>query len=212
MENLPLRYKISSWHQLPQCMSNNSIELKISVTDFINNNNLSGTRIQVMHPELGVLFACVVNADGNIISCAKCNQIFEFTPAQIISELEKYGFLIEYNPESSLSGDQLQYLITLNNLDFDKIRVLNVWSTDRYTNVKSFKTMIVAFLSQIHPYWLNNDYSCSEQEFTKALNRGSAINLTEISKTKKYDWSWLKGFVGSIPDILQDNAEVTSCQ
>lgn len=210
MKKLPLRYRISSWRQLPQCMSNNSRELHISVTDFIQSDILEGLRIQIKHDKLGVLFACVLNSSGPLVSCAKCNTTYEFTPTQIISELEKYGFLIEYNPESNLSGDQLQYLMTLNELHYDKIRLMNVWEYGN-TGVKNYKLQVVAFNSIVNPDWLNNGYACNKKEFTEALNNGSACNLTMISDTRKYNWSWLSGFVANIEDVIKDNAEVSVC-
>lgn len=212
MQKPPLRYKISSWRQLPQCMSNNSRELHISVTDFIQCDILSGFRIQIKHDKLGILFACVLNSSGTLVSCPKCNATYEFTPSQILSELEKYGFLVEYNPEANLSGDQLQYLMTLNDLHYDKIRLLNVWEIDSITGEKIYNTQVVAFISSVNPYWLNNGYSCSKSEFNSALNSGSACNLTMISDTRKYNWSWLSGFVANIEDVIQDNAEVRLCQ
>lgn len=212
MSDMPLRYKISSWNQLQGCMSNNSRKLSISVSNFILNDKLTGTRIQVMHSDFGVLFACVVNGAGNLITCPQHNAVYELTPSQILSELAKYGFDIQYNPESNLSGNQIQYLMTLNELHFDKIRVMNVWSKNTATGENEFATNIVAFMSILNPYWLNNDYSCSASEFADALTKGTAMNLTHISNTQKYNWSWLKGFVANIEDVLADNAEVKSCQ
>ena len=212
MQKPPLRYKISSWRQLPQCMSNNSRELHISVTDFIQSEILEGLRIQIKHDKLGVLFACVLNSSGPLVSCAKCNAVYEFTPTQIISELEKYGFLVDYNPASNLSGDQLQYLMTLNALHYAKIRLMNVWDTDEITGAQKYTVQVVAFISAVNPYWLNNGYSCSKKEFTECLNNGSACNLPMISETKKYNWSWLSGFVANIEDVIKDNAEVSVCQ
>lgn len=211
MNQLPLRYKLSSWRQLPKCMSNNSRELHISVTDFIQTDLLEGIRIQVNHDKFGVLFACVVNAGGRLISCAKCNQIYEFTPTQILSELEKYGFIIEYNPEANLSGNQIQYLMTLDQLGFDKIRIMNVYEVDSVTGASVYSTNVVAFNASFNPNWLNNGYACDRKEFTEALNNGSAANLTNISETKKYSWSWLSGFVANINDVIKDNSEVQSC-
>lgn len=211
MGNLPLRYKISSWRQLSKCMSNNSRDLRIDVTDFTDSDKLTGLRIQVTHPKLGVLFACLIDAKGKLISCSGCNTTSEFTPEQILSELYKYGFIVQYNPANTLPGNQLQYLMTLDGLHFDKLRIMNVWSIDSYTGLKSFKTYVIAFMSDSHEYWLNNDYSCSDKEFTSALMNGTAINLTAISNTKDYNWSWLKGFVANISDVLKDNAEVTTC-
>lgn len=206
----PLRYRVSSWRQLPKCKSNNSRQLSIKVTDFIQDARLSGFRISVFHEDFGVLFACVLNASGNMITEHSENVVVEFTPVQILAELKKYGFLITYDPIETLSGDQLQYLMTLKSLHFDKIRILDVWKSKN--NVRESHPTVVAFNIAKNPNWLNNDYSASESEFTEALNNGSAINITAISKEHNYSWSWLAGFVANIDDILTDNAEAKVCQ
>ena len=84
--------------------------------------------------------------------------------------------------------------------------------TDEITGAQKYTIQIVAFISSVNPYWLNNGYSCSKKEFTECLNNGSACNLTMISETKKYNWSWLSGFVANIEDVIKDNAEVSVCQ
>lgn len=204
----PLRYQISNWRQLPACKSNNSRELHIHVTEFVQNFILSGLRIRVDHDTLGTLFACVVGAGGNLISSSSDSNIpFELTPVQILSELEKYGFLVVYNPRSLLKGDQLQYLMTLQNLHFDKIRVLKVRHIG--SDVVAYTKHIVAFNIKENPNWIDNTYSASDSEFSKALTEGSAISIDNISETQKYDWSWLD-YVANISDILKDNAEVGS--
>ena len=202
----PLRYNISSWRQLPNCLSNNSRELRIHVTDFFNNDILRGFRISVEHTTLGVLFCCVLQARGSIVTDDSEYGENELTPDQILAELYKYGFYITYTPVKALSGNMLDYLITLDKLCFDKIRILNVW---HYTNTgeKQSDTKIVAFMSDPLGDWLNNAYSAHESEFTKALNDGTALNLTNLSKTKNFRWDWLYGVVLSIEDVIRENAD-----
>lgn len=202
---LPLRYKISSWRQLPQCLSNNSSALHIRVTDFINNEFLRGFRISVVHETYGTLFACVLHARGTIITEAAEYGAKELQISGILAELEKYGFLITYAPNEKLPGGQLEYLATLRHLGYDKIRILNVWSNN-VEGTKEWAPKVVAFSSKRLGDWLNNAYSPHERELYKALIDGSAANLTEICKTKKYRWDWLD-FVANIDDVLCDNAD-----
>ena len=201
----PLRYKISSWRQLPNCLSNNSRELRIHVTDFFNNEELRGFRISLEHTTMGVLFCCVLQARGSIVTDEDEYGASELSPEEILRELKKYGFDITYEPIKGLSGNMLDYLITLDKLGYDKIRVMNVWNTKNGT--KAFETKIVAF--QVNPLgdWLNNGYSASEKEFIKALNDGTAINLTDTSRTKNFRWDWLYGNVLSIEDVIEANAD-----
>ena len=210
MNQMPLRYRISSWRQLPQCKSNNSGHLHIRTTDFISNDKLQGFRISVEHDVFGVLFACVLNSRGLMVSSLEAHDVlledpiyYELTTDVILQELRKYGFWIDYNPRKALPSGQVEYLMTLRGLKYDKIRVLNVWTAPQGT--KQFKIYVVAFRSGKHKYWLNNDYSPSEKEFSKALLAGTAVNLNEICKTKQYHWDWLD-YVANIDDIVRDNA------
>lgn len=213
MMDRPLKYKIRNWHQLTQCQSNNSRDLRIEVSDYIQNPRLSGTKIAVKDTQLGTLFACIVNAAGPLITDASDAQIYEFTPSQILSELLKYGFDIEYYPGSELDGAQIQYLMTLDSLMMDKIRVLPVSYRNKVTGQREVKKHIVCFMSGFNPMWLTNTFCPTEAQFIEAINNGSAINITNVSYTNKFDWTWLQGFVGDIKDILQANAEVIAeCQ
>lgn len=207
MTRQPLRFRISNWSQLADCKSNNSSELFIRVTNFIQDCRLSGTRIRVEHKVFGVLFACVVNAKGGIISNQDDGHtVFELTPAQILAELAKYGFLVDYSPVKALPGDQLQYLMTLRDLHFDKLRYVSVW--DIVNGQKQFISYVVAFKAEENGDWLNNGYSPSRLEYITALENGSALNVSNISASKNYNWSWLVGFVANIDDVVRDNAEV----
>lgn len=203
----PLQYKITSWRQLPDCLSNNSRDLRIHITDFFNNEELRGFRITVDHTSMGTLFACVLQPRGNIITPGYEYEEHELDVEHILEQLKMFGFYIEYAAELSLPGNQLDYLLTLDNLGYDKIRILSVWTVDKVTSVKSFETKIVAFQADPLGDWLNNGYAPPVSEFLKALNDGTAINLTEISNTKNYRWDWLKGKVMSIEDIIQENAD-----
>lgn len=201
----PLRFRISSWRQLTGCRSNNDPDFRIHVTDFYNNRTLRGFRIRVDHPAFGDVFCCVLHARGTAVTDVDEYGRSELSESCILAELAKFGFFIEYAHEENLSGRQIQYLMTLKQLDYDKIRIINVWSAPN--GAKQWAPKVVAFQSRRLGNWLNNAYSPSEREFTAALVDGVAINLTDISKTKQFRWDWLKEFVGNIDDILADNAD-----
>lgn len=202
----PLRYQISNWKQLPNCKSNNSKQLHLHVTDFIQNNDINGVRITLDHDVYGELFSYVVNASGSLVSTFDKDIKYELTTDDILTQLAKYGFLITFHSWEDLSGDQVQYLMTLQNLHFDKIRLLSVW--DAPNGVKEFKLHVVAFQVEQLPDWLNAGYAPSKTEFLDALNSGYAINISAISETRNYRWDWLYNWVADIGDVLADNAKL----
>lgn len=206
MSNKELVFKINDWHQLKDCQSNNSTHTRIVVSDFINDRRLSGTRISLIHDEFGVLFSCIVNASGGMVSEIDDNIIFELTPKQILSELHKYGYNIIYTGKLSLPGSQLEYLMTIRKLKFDKLRILNVYEYDNKTNDKLFKWYVVAFNVDKNVFWLNADYSPSKKEFFQSIDNGSAINISALTKEHHWNWSWLAGYIADIDDILEENS------
>lgn len=201
---MPLNYRISDWRQLEHCRSNNSRELHIKVTTFVNDFRLNGQRINVIHDTFGTLFSCVVNAKGSLISTDIEGYVHEFTPGQILSELKKYGFNVEYSVKDSITGNQLELLMTLDKLGFDKLRVISVWSAP--LGVKENKVHVVAF--QIDPLgdWMNSGYSPSIDEYQDAVTNGFAFDITGLSRAKDMNWSWLYGWVASISDIIEEQS------
>lgn len=203
MTAMPLRYNISDWHQLSRCLSNNSRELKITVTDFVQNSKLSGLRISVVHPEFGTLFSTMLNAAGDIVSAEYVSSEYSLTNYEILNELAKFGFYVTYEGRTHLSAEQLQYLMTLDELHFNKLRKLTVWVSA--SGFEPNTTVIVAFDANSHLSWMDNAYQPPKSELDAALIDGTAVNISNISDTCKYDWSWLD-YVANIQDILEDNA------
>lgn len=205
MKMMPLRYSISSWRQLVDVKSNNDPELKILVADFIGDYELQGFRISITHPKYGVLFSYVLDARGTFISETPYTheRPDEIGNEALLRELHRYGFEVVYRPERDLSGDQISYLMNLKNLCFDKIRMLNVWYIGE-GDQRNYKAYLVGFQSEKLGDWLNMAYSPSIKDFKSALLDGTAINLTDISRTRRYDWSWLT-YAANIDDIIRDN-------
>lgn len=196
MSQLPLKYSISDWHQLSQCLSNASRDLSISVSDLIQNDILTGLKLSVNHAQFGSIFTYIINPKGNLIYN---KDVKDITSGQILDELSKYGFLVEFSPQKELSIDQLNYLKEIQNLHFDKIRKLSVHRTDGKCS-----EYVVAFMVSDNPRWLDNTYSTDLREFTDSITDGTAINMTLLSETRNYDWSWLD-FVANIQDIIDEN-------
>lgn len=202
MKTMPLRYNISAWEQLVGCMSNTSNSLHIRVKKLIHDRRLNGTVIEVYHDEFGPLFCYVVDGRGPLLASSDPLD-YELTTAEILKELERYGFIVTFNPVESLPDDQLRYLETIAGLGFDKIRVLNVYkyNTD---GTKSIDPHVVVFTVEPNPGWLDNTYAASYKEYTKAVAQGTAVDLSNMSEAKRFRWDWLD-YVGSIRDILYEN-------
>jgi hypothetical protein len=199
MMPMPLRYEISDWTQATQCISNNSLKLHIRVSKINNLPSLSGTRIAVEHDLYGILFSTVIDANGDVITSLEDQDL---TTDDILLQLSKYGFLIEYAVNDQMTSEQISYLITLDGLKFDKIRSLPVIEYN-YFGIQEAKTYIVVFQSDKLPKWLDANFAVSKKEFLRALEKGSALNLNGISETKGFNWDWLT-FIGTIKEIIQD--------
>lgn len=200
--NAPLRYRIDSWDSLTKCLSNTSRDLWIDVNKAISNDKFCGTVISVKHPEFGTLFACVVDGQGELLD----NRVPMLAAKEILNQLALFGFYVEFSGVVALSTKQLKLLKSAYDLGMNKIRVMSVYGSD----VESAKTYIVAFDDAKNGDWLNNMYSPSRAEFSKALLDGVAANISAASKKDNMNWSWLEGSVMNIYDILTSHGEQLS--
>ena len=198
----PLRYNISNWLQLSEGKSNNSTDLYITVKQVIDDGShrLTGIIILVNHTQYGTLFACTINSTGSLLTPDPSSGIIkEFTTDEILAELNKFGFDVTFEINQHLGGDQISYLMTLYDLGFDKLRMLEVQQLDgMYSNY------LVAFNVDKCPDWIQNDFTCGRKVFLEALNNSGAMNLTDLKQTKGFDWTWLT-YVANIEDIIEDN-------
>ena len=213
----PLRYNISNWLQLSDCKSNNSVDLYITVKQVIDDGShrLTGLIIQINHMQYGTLFACLVNANGSLLTPDPVSGIIrEFSTDEILEVLSTFGFDVTFEINQHLSGDQISYLMTLSDLEFDKIRKLQVYREDN-TIISTtspdkvqryYSEFIVAFNSDKCPDWLQQDYSCGRKPFLAALESSGAMNLTDLKQTRGFDWTWLT-YVANIDDIIRDNGQ-----
>lgn len=203
MLNKPLRYNISDWSQLSQCKSNNNKYLTIRISH-IHDDDINGMKIAVHHGKYGDLFACIVNPAGKMFTYSEqTGDIYQLSTESILKELDKFGFIVSYNPRQHLSGDLLSYLITIRSLKYDKIRRITVWHNDK----RMYKNYVVGFKSEELPNWLSNSYRPPLGEFKRSLVDGSSCNISMSPEGKKLRWDWLD-FVANIDDILDENKGV----
>lgn len=201
----PLRYNISSWSQATQCLSNNSRELHITVSSLMG-DSANGQLIAVKHPAYGILFAAMTYGEGTLITTtdASTGDILPWmTTDEILAQLKKFGFIITYDVELHLSGDQITYLMTLNNLGFQHITTISVQMTG--TKRRNF---VIAFNGDEEPEWLEWPCATTKYEFDKKVSEGKVLNVTYLTaKETEFKWDWLN-FIGNIPDIIRDNSPV----
>lgn len=169
---------------------------------------MSGTIVSVEHKDFGTVFACLVNSSGSILSPVAYEFMPELTTDQILAELYKFGFDIEFKPENNIPGDQLEFLMTVDRLGYQKIRTLCVYHYDNgKTRVAKNHVVLFNVVENVNENWLNNTYACSEKEFTERLRDGSCMDLCNLSEERKFNWGWLT-YVANIFDILRNNSDV----
>lgn len=201
MSKQPLRYKIRSLHQLTSCLSNNSRDLQISVTDFIQNDKLEGLCIRVTHSEFGVLFACMPKSRGNLLYRSDDADYYTIPIEVMLKELEKFGFFVEYDPALDLNDHQIDLLVSVMKMGFDKVRVLSVYENKPTGRI--FYNHVVAFISNIVPDLLLPAKAASSEEYNSYIEKGIMLNLGALSRDKMYDWSFLHNSVQNIEDIIR---------
>lgn len=199
----PLRYNISNWLQLAECKSNNSCDLYITVKQIIDDGShrLQGINILVNHSQYGTLFACLVDSSGTLLSPDPVSGIIkEFTTDEILTELNKFGFDVTFEINQHLSGKQISFLMTVNDLGYNKLRRLYV--QDKPDG--HYSEYIVVFNVDKCPDWITPDFVCGKKPFVDALIHSGAMNLTDLEQTKGFDWTWLTSIV-TIEDIIEEN-------
>lgn len=192
----PYSYIISDFSQLPSCLSNNSADFTLHVTKFIQSTALQGTRIAVHHSVYGIVFSYIVNCSGTLVTEVLNDN---FTLDWLALQLKRFGFDIQFKSWPQLSGEQLSALSSLDGILADaKLRWLSV------RNHPEIKSMLVMFDPVSLPAWLVAEYEPTNAEFELAMQCGACIIVSKILQVHKFDYSWLLGWVASIPDILKE--------
>ena len=194
-----LRYEISDWSQATQALSNNCKELKIRINKFLHSPDLEGRSISVTHPLYGVLFCAMIEGQGTLISeqdeCA--NNLPYMTTAEILVQLEKLGFDIDYREDIHLDGDQLTFINNLLELGFDTLTKI-VIKTE-----KTHRTTVIAFNSLQNQKYLTYGIEITKAEFDRSLEEGHVANISRVGK--HLPWDWLT-YTVKIADLLKANS------
>lgn len=188
------------------CRSNNSPDLKINVSTFMQNDEIVGKHVEVYHPIYETLFAYTITPKGGLITEFDDTTDVMHT-STLLNELKRYGFYVDYVEEFNLSSGQIDLLRTVSGLHYDKLRLVAVHEDRDYDIVKNY---IIAFNMKTHSQWLNSNYSPSRIEFNQALLDGSAFNISNMEYASQYNWSWIYNAVFDIDEILSryDNPNI----
>lgn len=201
-----LKYAISDWHQLPNARSNTDPTLKIRVTDFVNSDILQGTRIQVTHPQYGVLLSFMVNLSGRIVSSISD---IEITTDIILAALSEFGFDVQFNNSPKLNEATQVFLQGALNSGYTHIR----WAIKKHLPIPSGQSskgncthdpctgrkerIVICFNESKRPDFL-------KQYIEPIENFGGDVMEVSPDRNPRLDFSWLD-FPMHIKSVLTDN-------
>ena len=204
-----LRYQISDWTQITNCLSNNSRSYYLSLSKQLDGNKLRGLVLNVNHSKYGVLFAAMIQGTGSLITDKDeaGHEIPFLTTEEILRQLMKFGFYVTYDVKSNLPNNILSFLATIDNLGFDKISKVVVTKRDKITGQQINDVATIVFKTVPE----NEDilaFSCelSETKLNEKLQKNILMNVT---KEKNMQWDWLH-YMANISDLLDENVDHTN--
>ena len=190
---VPLRYEITDWHQAIGARSNTDPSLRITVTDFIHSDIFEGIRIQVKHPQYGILFACIVNASGRLTSW---DETAFMSTGQILIALRQLGFVIYFKEKPVLNEETRVFLMGCYIAGYTHIRwAVREWSTQdiaydvagndyKLRRKPKRERIIICFNEDKRP-----DFC--EQCIPPIREFDGDIMQVSVNENKKLDFSWL---------------------
>ena len=189
----PRRYRINKWTQLNKIPSDNSSAVKIVVSEYAQSEILRGININITDPKRGTVFAYTINAQGSLPN----SEVNELTTEQILQELRRWGFNVEFSPQFELSKAQSDFIRSFLTLGCTHIRPLDVKGVN--------ETFCVAFnvtdpkLAGYRQKLLTNTYLFERREWNELLTLG-VIMINRQENYKRFSWNWLD-FVAEINDL-----------
>lgn len=190
---IPLQYAIDNWHQLPGARSNTDPTLKIKITDFIHSDVLEGLRIQVSHPQYGILFSCLVNTSGRLTSW---DQSAFLTTPQILTALKQLGFVIQFKERLTLNQETRDFLQgcliagythirwAVKEKPFQLISYTAEGDDSKHRQYSKKKKIIICFNEDKKPQFLN-------QSIKPIRNFDGDVMEVSPNENKDLDFSWL---------------------
>lgn len=193
MDIEPKYYAIDNWRQACNATSNTDPTLKIKYTQFVNNACLEGGRIQVVHPEFGVVFSCFTQASGTMVDYDP--NAFLDTPS-ILLALRQLGFDIKFKVNPVINSATRQYLQSAWNMGYTSIR----WAIKQYPRktdatvygdkyihkeiIEAHTRVVICFDENKRPDYMN-------QFIQPIKNFSGDVMVVDLAKDPSLDFSWL---------------------
>ena len=193
MDIEPKYYAIDNWRQACNATSNTDPTLKIKYTQFVNNACLEGGRIQVVHPEFGVVFSCFTQASGTMVDYDP--NAFLDTPS-ILLALRQLGFDIKFKVNPVINSATRQYLQSAWNMGYTSIR----WAVKQYPRktdatvygdkyihkeiIEAHTRVVICFDENKRPDYMN-------QFIQPIKNFSGDVMVVDLAKDPSLDFSWL---------------------
>ena len=205
MDIEPKYYAIDNWRQACNATSNTDPTLKIKYTQFVNNACLEGGRLQVVHPEFGVVFSCFTQASGTMVDYDP--NAFLDTPS-ILLALRQLGFDIKFKVNPVINSATRQYLQSAWNMGYTSIR----WAVKQYPRktdatvygdkyihkeiIEAHTRVVICFDENKRPDYMN-------QFIQPIKNFSGDVMVVDLAKDPSLDFSWLSVPM-NIQSILQE--------
>lgn len=127
------------------------------------------------------------------------------TTDEILKQISKFGFLVEYDLKSNLPDQVTAYLSTLYNLGYDKITRILVKTRGKDRLIYGRTTIIVLKSCEETINIMKYDKTVTEAEFNKLLDHNVVMNVTDEPDMV---WDWVT-YMFNIKDILEENLDQT---
>lgn len=203
----PKYYAIDNWRQATNCISNIDSSLKIRYTQFVNSHILEGGRIQVVHPEFGVVFAAFTSASGTLVDY---DPDAFLSTADILKGLRQLGFDIRFKENSKINQATLDYLKSAIALGYTSIRWCIKKHKRQNNSVVYTGNCRVPGCSEQHTHIVvlfdeNKRPELLNQYPPPIKNFGGDIMEVDLAKNPALDFSWL-----SVPMHIQSILDAQS--
>lgn len=190
----PKYYAIDNWRQATNCISNIDSSLKIRYTQFVNSYILEGGRIQVVHPEFGVVFAAFTSASGTLVNYD--SNAFLST-REILKGLRQLGFDIRFKINPQINAATLTYLRSAIELGYTTVRWcikkhLRRTHAYEYTGNCRIRGCAQAHTHVVVLFDENKTPELLKQYPPPIQNFGGDIMEVDTAKNPALDFSWLE--------------------